>query len=159
MKKLPFVVLALTIASATPLLAATATPTYLAKAGAGDLYETQSSKLVLMTTKDAKVRAFATKMVADHAASTAKVKAAAMASNIKVSPPQLDAAQKAMIAQLNAATGAARDALYLQQQHKAHEMALALHEDYAMSGDKPALKAAAGEIVPVVKQHIASMPM
>jgi len=139
--------------------AATNAPTYIAKAGAGDLYETQSSKLVLATTADPKVKTFANKMIADHTASTAKVKAAAAKDGIKVAPPKLDVAQQAMIATLESAKGPARDAAYLEQQHKAHEQALALHQEYAQSGDKPALKAAAAEIVPVVQQHIATMPM
>ncbi|MBT2187989.1 DUF4142 domain-containing protein [Sphingobium nicotianae] len=159
MKKLPLLAALASFAIAAPLYAATTAATYVAKAGGGDLYETQSSKLVLTTTKDAKVRAFADRMIADHAVSTAKVKAAAAKSKLTVAAPKLDAAQNAMMAELKAATGPARDKLYLQQQHKAHEMALALHQDYANSGDKPALKSAAAEIVPVVKQHIASMPM
>lgn len=79
---------------ATTALAMTPTPAYLAKAGAGDLYETQSSKLVLQTTKDAKVRAFATKMIADHKQSTDMTVAAAKASGLTVSPPMLDPEQK-----------------------------------------------------------------
>jgi putative membrane protein len=138
--------------------ALTPTPTYIAKAAAGDLYETQSSKIVLQTTKNAKVKSFATQMIADHAKSTGLVKAAATKSGIVPIPPTLDPSQKEMIASLTAAKGAARDTLYLQQQHMAHEQALALHQDYAATGDKPHLKAVAGQIVVVVKKHIATMP-
>ena len=146
---------ALTVSTAG--FAMTSTPDYLAKAGAGDLYETQSSKLVMATTKNAAVRGFARQMVADHMKSTAMVKTAAMKSSVKASPPMLDADQKAMIAALKAAKGEMRDKLYLEQQHMAHMAALALHKDYAATGDKPALKMAASEIVPVVEKHIASM--
>lgn len=139
--------------------AATPSPTYVAKAGAGDLYETQSSKLVLASTADPKVRSFAARMIADHAKSSAMIKTAATKSGIKVHSPKLDAGQTAMIVALTTARGAKRDALYLTQQHKAHEQALALHENYASNGDKPALKAAAAKIVPVVKLHIEQMPM
>jgi len=133
------------------------TPAYLAKAGAGDLYETQSSKLVLATTKSAGIRDFANQMIADHSKSTADIKAAAMKSSLKPAPPMLDAKQKSMIAALTSAKGPMRDKLYLQQQHGAHQEALALHKDYAATGDKPALKAVAATIVPVVEKHIASM--
>lgn len=126
---------------------------YVAKAGASDLYEIQSSKLVMKSTNP-KLRNFAHEMVTDHTKSTGLVKAAATKSGLKPKPPVLDAKEKADIAALTAATGMARDKLYLQQQKAAHEEALALHKDYAASGDKPALKSTAGKIVPVVQHHI-----
>jgi putative membrane protein len=146
------------VCAAGSAFALTPTPTYIAKAGASDLYETQSSKLVLQTSKSSAVRSFATQMIADHAKSTGLVKAAVKKSGLTAAPPTLEPAQKEMIASLTAAKGEARDALYLQQQHMAHEKALALHQDYAATGDKPELKAVAGQIVVVVKKHIATMP-
>jgi putative membrane protein len=127
---------------------------YIAKAGAGDLYEIQSSKLVLASTKNANLKKFATQMVADHSKSTADVKTAAGKSGLKPKPPMLDADQKAMIKELQSASGPARDTAYVGQQKTAHAQALALHQGYAATGDKPALKAAAGKIVPVVQHHI-----
>jgi len=76
------------------IAAAQAAPTpatYVMKAGAGDQYEIQSSRLVLATTKNAELKQFATMMVADHTKSTADVKAAAMRSNLTPKPPMLDA--------------------------------------------------------------------
>lgn len=139
--------------SASPGLAQTAAE-YVMKAGAGDLYEKQSSQLVLKTTKDPKVRDFAQMMVTDHTKSTADVKVAAQASGLTPKPPALDAKKSAMIADLTKATGPARDKVYLTQQKAAHQEALALHQGYSSIGDKPALKAAAGKIVPVVQHHI-----
>lgn len=48
--------------------------------------------------------------------------------------------QKSMIGQLHAATPAAIDRLYLQQQVPAHQQALAMQGGYARSGDTPALR-------------------
>jgi putative membrane protein len=127
---------------------------YVKHAGAGDLYEKQSSQLVLETTKDLRVRGFAQMMVSDHSKSTVDVKAAAMKSNLKPQPPALDTKKSSMIADLRAAAGSARDRLYLEQQKAAHQEALTLHQTYAASGDRPALKAAAAKIVPVVQHHI-----
>ena len=152
--------LLLALAAATTIAgAAAAVPTseYLMKAGAGDLYEKTSSKLVLGSTTDPKIKKFANEMIADHTKSTAMVKAAAAKSGLKPKPPMLDADQKKMVADLTAAKGAARDQLYVTQQKTAHAQALALHSDYASSGDKPALKAAASQIVPVVKMHISML--
>jgi len=127
---------------------------YVAKAGAGDMYEIQSSKLVLATTKNAGLKKFATEMVVDHSKSTADVKAAARRSRVTPKPPMLDADQQAMLKDLRGATGAARDTAYVGQQKTAHAQALALHQGYAASGDKPALKQAAAKIVPVVQHHM-----
>jgi putative membrane protein len=135
-------------------IAATPTPTFLAKAGASDMYEKQSSQLVLGTSKNAEVRRFATMMVSDHTTSTNKVKAAAKEAGVTPPPPALEPKQRKMIADLTAAKGTARDGLYLQQQRMAHQEALALHSDYAATGDKAPLRRAAGEIKPVVQHHI-----
>lgn len=127
---------------------------YLAKAAASDLYEQTSSKLMLESSKDQKVRSFATMMVNDHSKSTAMLKAAAAKAQVKPTPPQLSPDQQAKVAALTKATGTARDTLYWEQQKAAHAQALSLHQSYAQGGDAPALKAAAGEIVPVVQHHI-----
>lgn len=149
---------ALVPAAAIPVAAHAETPArYVAKAGAGDLYEETSSKLVLRSTKDATVRAFATMMVRDHNKSTAMVKAAAAKSHLKVGPPHMSAEQKANVAALTKATGAARDQLYWEQQKTAHAQALALHQGYATSGTAQPLKAAAAKIAPVVQKHIDSL--
>jgi putative membrane protein len=127
---------------------------YVATAGASDLYETRSSQSVLRTTQDPKVRAFAQQMVADHATSTAQVKAAAAKSRVKAAPPKLTPLQTELIAELGAASGPARDAAYVAQQKSSHNQALAVQKAYAMEGGAPALKTAAGGIVPVVQHHI-----
>ncbi|WP_174279741.1 DUF4142 domain-containing protein [Sphingomonas bacterium] len=130
---------------------------YVAKAGASDQYEIQSSKLVLATSTNAKLRAFATQMVKDHDQSTADVKAAATAGHVKVGPPHLDAMGAANIAKLKAARGPARDTLYIAQQKKSHQMALVVQQGYADKGSVPPLKAAAIKIVPVVQHHITEL--
>ena len=146
--------------AAVPAFAAAATMTgaeYVKKAGASDDYEITSSKLVLATTKNAKLKAFANEMVSDHQKSTADVKAAAMAGKVTAGPPMLDAMGSSNVAKLKAATGTARDAMYIAQQKKSHQMALTVQQDYAMHGTVAPLKAAATKIVPVVKNHIAEL--
>lgn len=127
---------------------------YVKKAAAGDLYEKESSQLVLRTTANPAVRMFAQEMIRDHAKSSADIKAAAARSGLIAKPPALGTAQADMIRQLEAATGAARDRLYLQQQAGAHRDALALHKGYAEGGDNAALRAVAAKVVPIVEHHI-----
>ena len=145
-------------AFAAPAMAQVMAPAeYVATAAASDLYERQSSQVVLETTANSDVRSFATMMLSAHAQSTAEVKAAAMKSAVRPAPPMLKPVQAEMIAQLQAESGPARDAAYIAQQKSAHGQALAVQQAYAADGTAPALKMAAAKIVPVVQHHIAML--
>ena len=152
-----FRALALCTAMIAPVAAVAAMPTpaatYVMKAGAGDKYEIESSKLVMNSTNP-KIRQFATMMVSDHTKSTAEVKTAAMKAGLKPMPPMLNPMQSTMVANLKKVNGTARDQLYIEQQKQAHNQALANHEEYAANGTSAPLKMAATDIVPVVKSHI-----
>ena len=144
--------------AASPVLAQVMTPAdYVGTAGASDLYERESSQLVLATTQDPKIKTFAEMMVAQHGKSTADVKAAAAKSRVTAPPPKLMPAQAEMIAQLNAEKGPARDMAYVAQQKAAHGQALNVQKAYAAEGTAPALKVVAETIVPVVEAHIAML--
>ncbi|MFD1034599.1 DUF4142 domain-containing protein [Sphingomonas hankookensis] len=141
--------------AAAPLAAQTTDPaTYVAKAGASDLYERTSSQLVLQSTQNPKVREFATMMLRDHAKSTADVKKAATAARVRVPAPKLEPAQAKMVAELRAKTGAERDRTYVMQQQTAHQQALALHSGFAQGGTAAPLKTVAAATAPVVQHHI-----
>ena len=122
-------------------------------AGASDLYEIQSSQLLLQSTQDAELRRFAEMMIEHHTMTTRTVIEAARAAGMTPPPPMLDPRKAEMIRQLQAAQGTARDALYRQQQVMAHQEALQLHSRYSSNGDTPALKAAAAAAVPIVTRH------
>ncbi|KQU45191.1 hypothetical protein ASG67_15805 [Sphingomonas sp. Leaf339] len=132
-------------------------PTYVMKAGAGDQYEIQSSRLLLTSTKNTKLRSFATMMVADHTKSTADVKAAAIRAGLHPAPPKLDVMGAKNVAALRMTTGTARDRLYVEQQKAAHQRALVLHQAYAQSGTVTPLKTTAASIAPVVETHISEL--
>jgi putative membrane protein len=83
-----------------------------------------------------------------------QVMAAARASGLNPPPPRLMPMQENMLDRLREANGAEFDRRYLRQQVRAHEMALALHSNYAQRGDRPPLRQAAGGAVPVVTQHL-----
>lgn len=154
----PFAIVA--VAAASFLTAASASgqvmssTAYVAAAGASDLYERQSSQIVLQTTQDPKIQAYAAEMIADHGKSTAQVKAAAAKSKVAAAPPQLTPLQSELIAELTAESGPARDATYIAQQKASHNQALAVQQTYASDGTAPALRAAAIGIVPVVEHRI-----
>ena len=131
--------------------------TYVAKAGAGDLFEIESSQAILKTTKNAQIKDFAQMMIKAHEESTKKVKAAAKAADLNVAPPKLTAEMSLKLAAIKAAPGDTADKLYLGAQRQGHKDALALHQGYAAGGDTPALKAVAAQIAPIVEQHIAML--
>ena len=130
---------------------------YVAAAGASDLYEITSSKLVMTTTKNPKVRDFAQIMVDHHTKSTADVNAAAAKAKVNAPPPKLMPLQREQTARLKAETATSRDAACIAQQKASHDQALNLQKAYAMDGTAAPLKAAASNIVPAVEQHIAML--
>jgi putative membrane protein len=136
---------------------ATTAPAFVAAAGASDLYEIQSSQLVLQGAQNADIRRFAQMMVSDHTMTTQQVTAAAQSAGLNPPPPQLDAAKRDMIQQLQSASGADRERLYARQQVMAHQEALALHSSYARDGDNAALKAVAQQAVPIIQRHLAEI--
>lgn len=157
MKMILIAAATLALSPAAAFAATMSAAAYVAKAGASDKYETESSKLVLAETSDAKLKAFAQMMVDDHAKSTADVVAAAKADGLTPPPPKLMPKQASMIAALRKTSGAKRDALYKRQQVAAHQETLVFQQDYARNGDKAHLKNVAGKIVPVVEHHLAEV--
>ena len=128
--------------------------TYLAKAGAGDMFEIESSRAILDKTQNADIKSFAQMMIDDHGKATAKLKSAAQAAKLTAPPPALEPKQQQAVDSIKSADGAAADRAYLDAQKMAHQEALALHQGYAVGGDTAQLKTAAGEIAPVVQSHI-----
>lgn len=131
-----------------------AATTYVAKAGAGDLFEIQSSQMAATRSRRPQVRAFAQMLVTDHNRSTQMVGDAARADGLMPRPPMLEPAQRAMLRQLERARDRDFDRLYLSQQIPAHVQGLALHRDYARTGQGRALRRAAQDMVPVVRSHL-----
>jgi putative membrane protein len=123
-------------------------------AGASDLFEIESSRLALQRSQRADVRQFGQMLIEHHTMMTQQVMAAARASGINPPPPQLLPMQQEMLSELRSAPAGSFDALYLRQQVMAHEMALNLHRNYASSGDRPPLRAAATAAAPIVSQHL-----
>ena len=123
-------------------------------AAASDLFEIQSSQLALTKAQNPAVRDFARMMVEHHTNTTNQLMSAAQASGMGMVTPQLMPMQQQMMTRLEAASGKAFDRTYMRQQVTAHEMALALHSNYAQNGDTPALKVVAAGAVPIVTQHL-----
>lgn len=130
-------------------------PGYLAMAGSGDQFEIQSGQLAMQMSQNQAVRNFANMLIADHSRSTQMLLSAAQAAAIAPPPPAILPHHQAMLDQLRAAgSGPNFDMAFQQVQIQAHQEALQLHQNYAASGDVPALRATAGQIVLVVQMHL-----
>jgi putative membrane protein len=127
---------------------------YIKLAAASDMFEIQSSQMALSRSQRPEVRQFAQMLITHHTQTTQQLMAAAQAAGISPPPPMPMALAERMLGELNNASAANFDRVYLTQQVPAHEMALALHSNYARSGDTPALRATASGAVPIVQQHL-----
>lgn len=155
--------LALAACSTTPRAVAPAdltnplmAPGYLATAASSDMFEIQSAQLAQQMSQNPSVRNFANMLITDHTQSTQMLMAAAAAARVPAPQPMLLPEHQALLDQLRGAgSGYAFDQAFQQIQIQAHQQALTLHQNYAASGDVPALRATAGQIVPVVQRHLA----
>jgi putative membrane protein len=102
------------------------------------------------------VRRYADMMVKHHQKTTAATLSAAKKAGLTPPAPMLDPGAAASIAELQTASAADIDRLYLGQQVPAHQAALDLHQSFATGGDQPALRASAKKAVPIVRQHLAA---
>lgn len=124
---------------------------------AADQFEIQSSQIALAKTYNSDIRNYAQMLINDHTQLSSQVAAAAAASGLAAPIPVLSADQQRMLNELQASpAGSSFDMLFLKDQIMAHEMALALHSNYASAGDTPALRAVAASAVPTVSMHLNS---
>lgn len=139
-------------------MAGSRTPTnrtaFVQMAASSDMFEIQSSQMAMSRSQNPAIRQFAQMMVTDHTSMSQQLMAAAQASGMPPMSPRMMPMHANMLARLNASSGVAFDRAYASQQLTAHQMALALHSNYAARGDTPALRAVASTAVPVVSQHL-----
>lgn len=124
-------------------------------AAASDTFEIETSRLAATKASSAKVKKFADEMIKAHTESTAKLKAAgASASPVIFPAAQLTAAQQQTLDALATKSGAEFDTAYAKAQVDGHQATLDALKAYSATGEVPALKAFAGQLVPVVTAHL-----
>ena len=130
------------------------TMTYVARAGASDLYEIESAQLAMTRSRRPQIRQFAQMLMTDHRRTTQEVMASARAEGLRPPPPMMEPHQRRMIRQLEAARGSGFDRTFVNQQVMAHQQALTLHQGYARTGDRSALRRVASGAVPIIRGHL-----
>ena len=129
-------------------------PNYLGMAGSSDQFEIQSGQLAQQMSQNPAVRQMGQMLVANHTNSTQQLMAAAQSAGIAAPPPAMRPEHAAMLQQIQSAPPGQFDMVFRDVQIQAHQQALQLHQNYAASGDVPALRTTAGAIVPVVQNHL-----
>jgi len=129
------------------------TDAFVANAPISDMYEIQAGEIAQKKGQSKGVKDFGKMMVADHTALSATMKPLIAATG-KTPPTGLDERRKGMIDNLNAASAADFDKVYLDQQEAAHNEALTLMQGYADHGDDAGLKDAAAKAAPKVQAHL-----
>lgn len=131
------------------------TKSFIDKAAVSTMFSVESSKLALQTSTNPEVKAFAQKIVTEHTAAGAGLKAAVNSSGLTapVIPVSLDKDHQDDLADLKTKTGADFDEEYLDDQADAHKDAVALFKKYSEKGDNVALKEYAAETLPTLQAH------
>ena len=137
-----------------PAEARTQAAAYVMAAGQSDLYEINSSQIAVQKSQNAAVKRFANMLIQHHTKTTAATMKAARKAGMNPPPPTLTPGAAASISELQNASAADFDHIYLGQQVPAHQAALDLHQSYATGGDQRPLMASAKAAVPIVRQHL-----
>jgi putative membrane protein len=128
---------------------------FVINAALSDSYEVQAGRMAAQRSATQQVRDFADRMVRDHTMSTQQLAMALQTNGTPVvTPAALDPRHVAMINDLAVAQGADFDRRYAIQQVTAHREAVALLQNYAQSGDNPALQQWAMRTLPMVQEHL-----
>lgn len=114
--------------------------------------EVVTSNLALERTQSADIKTFAQQMVADHTKANQKLGDIAKQHDISVpdEAAMTDKVKKVILEWRDESF----DKSYVNNQVAAHEKAVELFKKEAASGDKPDLKAFAGETLPALEKHL-----
>lgn len=119
-----------------------------------DMYELEAARIATQRSQNADIKALAGMITTDHTASSSKLKTIAPVEAADTSlPTELDQRRKGLIDNLNAATAADFDRVWLSQQVAAHNEALTLLNGFKDKTDTPQLARLATEIIPKVTTH------
>lgn len=141
------------VGTAAAVTGPASTDAFVANAAISDMYEIQAGQIAQAKGQTQAVKDFGKQMVVDHTALSNAMKPLVVAAG-KTAPTGLDERRKGLIDNLNAASLADFDKVYLAQQEAAHNEALTLMQGYADHGDDAGLKAGAAKALPKIQAHL-----
>lgn len=119
-----------------------------------DSYEIQAGRMAAQRGGAQQIREFGDRMTRDHTTTTQQLAMVLQNNGTPVvTPAALDPRHVSMINDL-AVQGADFDRRYAIQQVTAHREAVALLQNYAQSGDNPALRQWAMQVLPMIQEHL-----
>ena len=119
-----------------------------------DMYELEAAKIAATKSTNADVKALAAMITKDHTASSAKLKELAPTAAPTVAiPTTMDERRQGLIDNLNAATPADFNKVFLTQQVAAHDEALTLLNGFDDNTEAPTLAAMAKDLIPKITMH------
>lgn len=125
---------------------------FIEEASAKGIAEIESGKLAVQKSTFPEVKAFAKKMIEDHAAANKELRALATKKNVKVADEaELMSRAKAYI--LKQRDGESFDAAYVNNQIDAHKAAIKLYKDASSSTDEDVRRLAATSL-PKLEHHL-----
>lgn len=130
-------------------------PMFMQMSASSNLWEMQSSQLAHQMAQSPAVHSFASMIIADHGALTARMMATARSAGVPPPPPMMLPQERMMLDRLRATPRSTWDRAYRDMQVAAHLKAIALHRNYAASGDNPTLRAVAAQALPRLQHHLA----
>ena len=124
---------------------------YVATASSIDLLAIEASRLAQVRTQNARVRAVASTLLADHGGVSAQLSFAGRRLNLLPSATLMPLHQ-AMLSELRTAPDF--DAAYKRIMIAVHEQGLRVHGDFAGAGNSPTLRPVAEVALPVMRRHL-----
>jgi putative membrane protein len=120
-----------------------------------NMFEIESSRLAAANAKDARIKAFAAKMVQEHTYTSAQLATLISSGKVKAElPTALDVSHQRMLDKLKRLKGASFDKQYDSDQESVHKVAISLFQRYSKGGDNSDLKAWAAETLPQLQEHL-----
>ena len=127
---------------------------FVAAAAESDAFEMAEAESALALSKDPQVLAFARMMIRDHSQTSQALRNAATSAGLAPPPMGVGAGLSPFLAALQSERGAAFDRAYWRQQALAHRAALVTQQNYAATGDVPALRRTATAAIPIIESHL-----
>ncbi|MBV8094280.1 MAG: DUF4142 domain-containing protein [Acetobacteraceae bacterium] len=127
--------------------------TFVREAAAGNMAEVQEAQLAQQKAANAEIKAFASKMVADHTQAQNELQQIASLEKINL-PAEPTPAQRRNYTELSRLSGAQFDRKYAQQQVSDHQRTIELFRTEASNGRNQQLKTYAQKTLPILQQHL-----
>lgn len=126
---------------------------FVTRASSANLVAVEESRLALDRSGAPQVKAFARRLVEDHASAETALQVAADGSGAEV-PRTLDQDQQARVTALRGKSGADFDKAYVADQVAVHSNALTLYGDYMLLGDNAKLQALATKMIRITEAQL-----